>query len=140
MTQNVPFQTVLDALLDDGNPFPARYLHRFSDLAPADLKLLLKAWPQVSARRKQTLLEDLEDLAEADTLTCFDDLARPLLTDPEAHVRVQAIRLLWECEDAKLVPVYLKILNEDEDAEVRAAAANALGLFVYLGELEKIPA
>ena len=140
MTRNVPFQTILDALLDDSNPFPARYLHRFSDLAPADLKLLLEAWPQVSARRKQTLLEDLEDLAEADTLTCFDDLARPLLTDPEAHVRVQAIRLLWECEEAKLIPVYLKILNKDEDTEVRAAVANALGLFVYLGELEKIPA
>ncbi len=31
-------------------------------------------------------------------------------------------------------------MNEDEDFEVRAAAANALGLFVYLGELEKIPA
>jgi HEAT repeat protein len=140
MAQNVPFQTVLDALLDAGSPFPARYLHRFSDLAPADLKLLLEAWPHVSARRKQTLLEDLEDLAEADTLTCFDDLARPLLTDPEARIRLQAIHLLWECEDAKLVPVYLKILNADEDAEVRAAAANALGLFIYQGELEKIPA
>jgi HEAT repeat protein len=31
-------------------------------------------------------------------------------------------------------------MNEDPDAEVRAAAANALGLFVYQGELEKIPA
>ena len=31
-------------------------------------------------------------------------------------------------------------LNNDEDVEVRAAAANALGQFVYLGELEKIPA
>jgi HEAT repeat protein len=138
MTQNVPFQAVLDALLDDGTPFPAHYLHRFSDLAPADLKLLLKAWPQVSARRKQALLEDLEDLAEADTLTSFDDLARPLLADPEAAVRVQAIHLLWECEDAKLIPTYLEMLTKDENTEVRAAAANALGMFVYLGELEKI--
>ncbi len=30
-------------------------------------------------------------------------------------------------------------MNEDPDTEVRAAAANALGLFVYQGELEKIP-
>ena len=40
----------------------------------------------------------------------------------------------------RLVPIFLKILNEDDDPEVRAAAANALGLFIYLGELEKIPA
>ncbi len=140
MPQNAPFQTILDALLEDGNPFPPRYLHRFSEIAPSDLKTLLKVWPKISPRRKHTLLEDLEDLAETDALTRFDDLARPLLTDPDAPVRIQAIRLLWECEDKKLVPVYLNILQEDEDAEVRAAAANALGLFIYLGELEEIPA
>lgn len=140
MTKNVPFQTVVEALLDDGHPFPARYLHRFSDLEPPDLQALLEAWPRVSLPRKQALLEDLEDLAETDTLTCFDDLARALLTDPQARVRTPAIRLLWECEDARLVPLYLEILENDEDGETRAAAANALGQFVYLGELEKIPA
>ena len=140
MTQNAPFQTVVDALLDNDIPFPPRYLHRFSDLASTDLTILLKAWSQISTRRKQTLLEDLEELAEADTLTSFDDMARPLLKDTDPQVRIRAIRLLWENEDAKLVPIFLKILNEDEEPEVRAAAANALGLFVYQGELEKIPA
>jgi HEAT repeat protein len=140
MTQNAPFQTVVDALLDNGISFPPRYLHRFSDIPPVELTILLKAWSQISPRRKHTLLEDLEDLAEADTLTSFDDLARPLLKDADPQVRIRAIRLLWENEDAKLVPIFLKILNEDEDTEVRAAAANALGLFVYQGELEKIPA
>jgi len=140
MAQTVPFKTVVEALLDNSRTFPARYLNRFSDLSPADLKTLLKAWPQVAPRRKQTLLEDLEDLAEADTLTSFDDLARPLLTDPDPQVRTLAIRLLWECEDTRLVPVYLEILNHDKDPEARAAAANVLGLFVYMGELEEIPA
>ena len=115
MAQNAPFQTVVDALLDNGTPFSPRYLHRFSDIAPADLTLLLKAWPQISTQRKHTLLEDLEELAEADTLTNFDDLARPLLKDPDPQVRIRAIRLLWESEDAKLVPIFLKIMNEDED-------------------------
>jgi len=140
MTQNVSFQTVVEALFDEGQPFPARYLHRFSDLPPADLKILFKVWPKVSPQRKHTLLEDLEYLAETDTLTCFDDLAHPLLTDPDAPVRVLAIRLLFECEDKKLVPIYLDILKHDENIEARAAAANILGLFVYLGELEEIPA
>jgi HEAT repeat protein len=140
MAQNVPFKTVLEALLDNSRTFPARYLNQFSDLNPTDLRALLKTWPQVAPRRKLALLEDLEDLAEADTLTSFDDLARPLLLDPDPQVRALAVRLLWECEDAKLVPVYLEMLNQDEDPAARAAAANALGLFVYLGELEKIPA
>jgi HEAT repeat protein len=140
MPQNVAFQTVLDALLDTSRPFPARYLHRFSDLPPAEVKAILQVWPKVTAQRKVALLEDLEELAEADTLTSFDDLARPLLADSQPQVRVLAMRLLWECEDPKLIPVYLDILNADEDPVVRAAAANALGLFVYLGEVENIPA
>jgi HEAT repeat protein len=138
MTQNAPFQTVVDALLDNSIPFPPRYLHTFSDIAPADLTLLLKAWPQIASKRKHTLLEDLEDLAETDTLTSFEDVARPLLKDPDPQVRIRAIRLHWEDEDPKLVPIFLKMLVDDEDPDVRAAAANALGLFVYLGELEKI--
>jgi HEAT repeat protein len=140
MTRNVPFQTVVDALLDESTPFSARYLHNFSDIAPTDLTILMKDWPNISTKRKHSLLEDLEELAETDTLTNFDDLARPLLEDSDPQVRIRAIRLLWENEDAKLAPIFLKMLNEDENAEVRAAAANALGLFVYLGELEKIPA
>jgi HEAT repeat protein len=130
----------LDTLLDDGKPFPARYLRLFSDLEPVDLKKLIKVWPQVSPQRKDTLLEDLEDLSEVDTLTSFDDLARSLLTDTDPLVRARAIRLLWECDDVKLVPVFLNILNNDEAVEVRASAANILGQFVYLGELDKIPA
>jgi len=140
MPQNAPFLTVVEALLDESITFPARYLHLFSDLGPVDLKKLIKAWPQISPKRKHTLLEDLEDLAEADPLTSFDDVARSLLADPDPQVRARAIRLLWECDDAKLVPVFLNILNNDEAVEVRAAAANALGQFVYLGELDKIPA
>ncbi len=139
MPPNVPFQTVVNALLDDGTPFSARYLHSFSDISTNDLTILMKGWPKISTKRKHTLLEDLEDLAETDTLTNFDDLARPLLKDTDPQVRAQAIRLLWENEDPKLARIFLKMLNEDEDAEVRAAAANALGLFIYLGELEKLP-
>ena len=63
-----------------------------------------------------------------------------MLKDADPQVRIRAIRLLWENEDAKLAPIFIKMMIEDEDPEVRAAAANALGLFVYLGELDKISA
>jgi HEAT repeat protein len=140
MTNEPAFQMVIDALLDAQTPFSPRYLRLFSDLEPARLKLVLDAWPKVAARRKETLLEDLKDLAEADPLTNFDDLGRALLADPDASVREQATRLLWECEDPKLIPVFLKAMQTDGSPEVRAASATALGLFVYLGELEQIPA
>lgn len=138
MSQTVPFQTVLTALCDESQPFPARYLHHFSDLTPENLQALLQVWPQVSARRKRALLEDLEVLAESDTLVSFDILAKPLLRDADPQVRASAIRLLWECTDTDLIPAFIEILENDADGDVRATAATALGQFIYWGELEVI--
>lgn len=138
MAQNISYDTVLQSLLDISKPFPARFLHRFSDLKSTELGQLAIIWPEIPPERKHTFLDDLENLAESDTLTSFDDLARALLSDSDPMVRTSAIRLLWESEDSKLVPVYVDMLKEDQDVEVRSAAANALGNFIYLGELEKI--
>jgi HEAT repeat protein len=138
-TTPASFQSVLDTLLSDRPDFPRRYLQEFSDLGPLELKTLLDVWPRVKPSRKLTLLEDLDALAETDTLVSFDDLARALLSDPEPDVRTRAIRLLDEYEDPKVVPSYLDMLKNDPDANVRVEAANALHLFVDLGELEEIP-
>jgi HEAT repeat protein len=134
------FQSVLDALLSDRKEFPRRYLQEFSDIGALELKTLLDVWPQVKPGRKLTLLEELDALAETDTLVSFDDFARALLTDPEPDVRTRAIRLLDEYEDPKVVPSYLDMLRNDPDVNVQVEAANALHLFVDLGELEEIPA
>ena len=135
----ISFQTVLDAFLDGKKDFPRRYLKEFSDIRPLELKTLLDIWPRVTLSRKQTLLEELKTLAEADTLVSFDDFGRALLTDPDPIVRTDAIRLLHESEDLKLVPTYLDMLKTDTDTTVRREAANVLNLFVDLGELEEIP-
>jgi HEAT repeat protein len=137
-TQTTSFQTVLDALLGTGKDFPRRYLQQFSDMAPLELQTLLEVWPRVNTSRKLSLLEKLSALAETDTLVSFDDFARAILNDPEASVRIQAIRLLGECENVKLIPTYLDMLKNDVDANVRAEVAGALNLFVDLGELEEI--
>jgi HEAT repeat protein len=138
-TTSTSFQSVLDALLSDRKEFPRRYLQEFSDIGALELKTVLDVWPQVKPGRKLTLLEELDALAEIDTLVSFDDFARALLTDPEAEVRTRAIRLLDEYEDPKIVPSYLDMLKNDPDVNVRIEAANALNLFVDLGELEEIP-
>lgn len=137
--QTTSFQTVLDALTAPGKDFPRRYLQFFSDIGPLELKTLLDVWSRVKPDRKLSLLKGLESLAGSDTLVNFDEFARAILNDPDASVRINAIRLLDECEDLKLVPAYLQLLKNDPDAGVRAEAANALNLFVDLGELEEIP-
>jgi HEAT repeat protein len=136
--KNIPIQQVLAALMDDQHVFPPAYLRHFSDLEGRDLEAVRSIWPQVSARRRFTLLEDLEDLSEADTLVSFTAIARMALEDADARVRTVAIRMLWEADDVGLADVFMRMLEQDESAEVRAAAASALGIYVYEGELEEI--
>lgn len=136
----LPFHKVLDLLLDKGKDIPIGYLNEFSDIEPASLESLLEAWPRIESDRKLLLLDKLNALADEDTLVSFDDLGRALLADDDAQVRIRAIRLLVECEDAHLVPPYIDMLTNDNDIAVRAEAASTLGLFVQLGEFEDIPA
>jgi HEAT repeat protein len=136
----LPFQKVLDVLLDESKDIPRRYLTEFSDIEPASLQSLLETWPRIDPDRKLLLLDRLNVLANEDTLVSFDDLGRALLTDSDPLVRIRAMRLLVECEDAHLVPTYIDMLTNDSDRAVRAEAASTLGLFVQLGEFEDIPA
>jgi len=135
----VPFEQVIAALLDNNTPFSPTYLHRFSDLSAANLKELKKIWPKIDPERRSSLISDLEDLTNHDTIVCFDEIGQIALKDPEARVRAGALNLLWECDDKSLVPVYINMMQKDPDEVVRATAASGLGIFVYLGELEEIP-
>jgi HEAT repeat protein len=135
----IPFQKVLDILLDEKRDIPRRYLNEFSDIQPEPLQSLLEAWPRIELNRKLLLLDRLNALANEDTLVSFDDLGRALLTDAEPEVRIRAMRLLVECEDFRLVPIYINMLTSDSNVAVRAEAASMLGIFVQLGEFDNIP-
>jgi len=134
----VEFSEVSDALLNNERPFPAGLLYFFSDLGREDLRRLSEVWPKVRVQRRRALLEDMENLAEADTLLFFDHFATSCLEDEDPVARATAIRLLWQSQNEDLVPLLIKRMTEDTESIVRAAAATGLGMFVYLGELDEI--
>ncbi len=130
---------LIKALLDLETPFPARLLYQFSDIAPDDCKVLTSAWHTIPAVRRRAVLQDLVELAEHDNLLLFEDVGRIALKDGDAECEVSGISLLLEAEDPKLIPIFMRMLSNANKAEfVRAAAANALGFYVYLGELEEL--
>jgi HEAT repeat protein len=136
--QDVNFEEVKEALLDNEAPFPTSMLYFFSDITPTDLASLTEIWPEVWLERRRGLLEDMENMAESDTLLFFDNVGVMALEDEDPVCRATAIRLLWQSEEERMVPKLLQLLQEDPQAMVRAAAATGLGSFVYLGELEEI--
>jgi HEAT repeat protein len=108
-------------------------------LGPDELQELSALWGKLPAWRRLGLMEDVEELNESDTLLSFEPLARFALNDEDHRVRVVATRTLWDYEEPNLIPIFLNMLRSDPAADARAAAASALGRFVYLGELEEIP-
>lgn len=137
--KKVPFQEIVAALLDNDRPFTPVYLHRFSDIPDADLEALKKIWKQIAPARRAALMSDLDEMQDNDTLLSFESLARFALTDSEASVRKVALDMLWDAEALDLLPTFIRMLENDLSPEVRAAAATALGIFIYKGELEEIP-
>lgn len=136
----IPFQDVIDALLDFETPFLPRYLYRLSDLDPSETALLKETWLQLPLWRRQALMEDLEELGNANDLLSFEAVGRHALSDEDARVRQLAVQILWQFDEGDLIPDFLRLMEEDPEAAVRAAAATALGRFVYLGEIEELPA
>ena len=136
--KGTPFEQVLIELADEIQPFSPKNLRAFSDLDNTALEKLKQAWSGIPVHRKISLLADLEDLMEADTLISCDALAKFAIQDEDPQVRSQAIQLLWDCEDVSLIPTFMDMLENDPAEIVRAAAASALGKFILLGELEEI--
>ena len=140
MSEKIPFSTVLAALTNTAANFPARFLPEFSDLSPADVASLRAVWPQVALNRQRNLLRDLNELYRSETLFSFEDAAVALLDDADPLVRAQAVRLLEETQDKRLLPRLLKMAESDLDVGARTEVAHVLGNFVRMGELDDIPA
>ena len=136
-----PFTQVMKALLDEENPFPARYLYRLSDITEADMSLFEKTWGKLSFPRRQAVIEDIQEFNENDYLLNYFKVGMLAIRDPDPHVRQIAVLTLAEYEeDDVLVPLFVELAESDPEVTVRAAAAAALGGAVEQGELEEIPA
>jgi HEAT repeat protein len=65
-------------------------------------------------------------------------VCRIALKDSMPAVRRTAIQILRAYEMPKLIPTFLTMLEKDDNPEVRAAAAAAMGIYVYMGEIDEI--
>jgi HEAT repeat protein len=138
MTKTPSARPLGDLLRDPDARIPDSALRQFSDIDPAELKAILPAWQAMDADRRRETLSRMAALYEADTRLAFEDLARALLTDPDPFVRLNAVRLLSESEEANDAARLIAILDHDPDLEPRLQAAEALGFVVQLGELEDL--
>jgi HEAT repeat protein len=131
---------LLETLSDPALPVSDASLEMLSDLDAPRRRAFQAAWATWAPVRKIEVLEHLGRLANEDIELDFHRIDRLALADADAGVRRQAILNLWECEESSLGQRLAALLVADASADVRAAAAAALGRFVYLGEVEEIDA
>ena len=104
------------------------------------LRAFAETWPQIPTERRQHILQNLVDIAEANFEVDFRPIFRQMLNDPDAKVRALAIDGLWEDERRDLIDQLCHLLQYDLSPEVRASAAQALGKYVLLAELDELAA
>jgi len=134
----ITFNSVLETLLAPKKDIPQAHLQYYSDLDPKSMRLFLDAWKNVPVDRKTLLLDKLTAYLDEDTIVSYEDIGKALLDDPEAEVRARAFSLLSESDDPRLVDKFVEIFQGDTDLAPRLKAANLLGKFVLLGELEEL--
>jgi hypothetical protein len=129
----------LKELAESQNPISALGLTRFSDMEAAEVASLREGWSTIPVERRREIVTKLVELAEDSYELDFEAVFRVGLVDEDAEVRIASLEGLWESENASLVSTFIKLLQEDAEERVRAAAAQALGKFVLLAEFDKLP-
>lgn len=131
---------ILQGILDPDRPIHSLELDILSDLDAAGLVRFQAAWAGMPAPRRRSLVTELLEVAEERVDVSFRRILQWLMNDEDSWVRAHAVDGLWEDEDVRLIGPLTRLLSHDPAPEVRAAAAQSLGRFLLLGELEKIDA
>lgn len=137
--KEVQFLTVLEKLFT-AEPLPLEMLYRLSDMAAADAASFWAGWPEVPDERRRVIMRHLADISEENFVVDFLPIFSQALDDEFAPVRVAALDGVWDATSTRIIPRIIELLQNDENEEVRAAAASALAHYVLLAEWNQLPA
>ena len=131
-------ETYLNELTDPAATLKSGRLSNLSGLDDDEREQFAAVWPLLPRQRRHAILEQLLDLAEDNPELDFDAVFLTALDDPDPALRRQSIDGLWERQDRALIAPLARLLREDPDTDVRAAAALALGRFILRGEFGEL--
>ena len=125
---------LLTTIGNENAPLDFQALGNLSDLNAPELAQFQAAWSSYSTTRRRELITVLLELAEDRVDYDYRTIFAWTLKDSDPIIRVLSMEGLWEDERPQLISGFKHLLHQDDAVDVRAAAALALGRFVYLGE------
>lgn len=94
-------------------------------------------WPTITLTRRQEIVHNLVEIGESNFEVDFTAALILALTDADETIRAKAIAGLWENDTVVFMQRLLEMFQHDPSNTVKAAAATALGRFIYWGEIEE---
>ena len=135
---DIPFDEVVTALLDEDQILDPLYLYRLSDISPENLSTLSVTWDSINVDRRRGLIEDLEQLTDTNNLLTFESVFRIAIKDVDDQVRFYATRAIEIFDTDDLIPFFISVLEGERSVDVRAVTASVLGKYIFRGELDKV--
>lgn len=133
-------QKSIELLLTNQESLQKKALSELSNLPRSEGKGLKEVWKTMTLEERRRLIRLMSKEADDNFRLDFSTFFIEGLSDTDAEVRRLSINALWENESFRLVRPFLKLLRHDQDANVRASAAAALGRFVLQGEMDYLSA
>lgn len=134
----MPLPDLLAELRDAKKRTPASRIAQLSGLAGPDLLLFRSTWEGLAVEQRRDLLQRLEELAEDSPELIFDPIFLLALGDADKDIRLGAIEGLTDNRERGTLELLLRLLSQDPEEEVRAAAAQALGTFALMAALGEL--
>jgi HEAT repeat protein len=132
------FERTLAAIAAEGAELTRQLIVGLSGATRSESHAFLALLDNLSAQRRQELLLRMTAYAEENFELDFVDLFRISLKHTDPTVRRYAIEGLWEDDRPGLADTLVALLSSDPDVAVRAAAASALGRFVFMHECDEL--
>jgi HEAT repeat protein len=132
------FDELLERLRDDED-IPSGEWDPLSALVDERYTAFKALWESLGASRRLALLDSLHDEAEENAHLDFTPIWHLALVDDASKVRLAGIAYSADEEGDWLIDPLLRLAAIDQEASVRAAAADALGRFAYLAEVGDLP-
>ncbi len=129
------FDDLIKNLANPDEAIKAAAVYRLSDMTSTDVASLQADWVTIPVERRQTITNRVYELSEINPEYDFSRFALMVIEDEDPKVRVHGIKTLAESDFPQASSRLILLLDLDDHAEVRAAAAQSLGRYVLAGEL-----
>jgi HEAT repeat protein len=130
---------VIDKVFRHGNELLNADVAVLSDLNRDALAKFKNAWEKADLEERLHLITKMVSLSEDDFVLDFTGIFIAALNDPEESIRIKALEGLEMEDKYRNARPIIKVLKSDESADVRAAAARALGKLALMTECGNIP-